>query len=174
MANKEYGFSIDDYSACDVFDAINERVDWTKDQFITGVVYDLVEGSVKDETDKSKSQLIRLYKHMLKFQYQPYRQTRSWLNTIRNASKELDNTIGTRKNIENRLTNDIIDSCYEDATIDAATETGLARNDFPKYRPNDWTLENIRNPEYIKKYICDYKYTSDAKKWYEDIYEKEW
>lgn len=170
MANKEYDFGIDDYNACDVFDAMNECVDWTKDQFITGVVYDLVEGSVSDDVRAAESQLVRLYSHMLKFKYQPNKQTTSWLYTIDDASEELRNCIGSRKNVQNRITGDEIDKCYSRAVKLAVKETGIFERKFPDNIPDEWSIDNVKDKKFIEKFIRDNKYTKEANKWYDRFY----
>lgn len=170
MTNKEYDFSIDDYNACDVFDAMNESADWTKDQFITGVVYDLVEGSVSDDVRAAESQLVRLYSHMLKFKYQPNKQTTSWLYTIDDASEELRNCIGSRKNVQNRITGDEIDKCYSRAVKLAVKETGIFERKFPDSVPDEWSIDNVKDKKFIEEFIRDNKYTEEANKWYDRFY----
>ena len=94
-----------------------------------------------------ESQLTRLLMHLLKWQYQPEKHTRSWSNSIRDSRKQIF-----------RLTRDhpslavhpemVLIKCYTDARVDAADETGLPLKTFPLVCPYDLGSE-VLNSEFL-------------------------
>lgn len=156
---KKYDFTVDDCSACDVYDAMNELEDWTKSEFLVNVVYNLVGEDAFHETRMAMNQIRILMKNMLQYQYHQTRQTRRFIRTIFNDSEELDILIGPRKSMKKRLSDDVLDTCYSRARRDASEESGLVISTFPDERPVNWTLDNIKSYNYIVEFMKNWSYS---------------
>lgn len=89
-----------------------------------------------------KSQLARLLMHQLKLKYQPEKQidSRSWLNSILDAKRQIKYILQDSPSLKNELKK-VFKKVYEDARIDAILETGLSEKIFPKECP--WDLNEI-------------------------------
>ncbi len=87
-----------------------------------------------------KSRLIVLIMHLLKCQYQPKKQTRSWIATINTQRNEIELVLEDSPSLRPYLTANIA-NCYQKARLDAATETKLPLKTFPLECP--FTQEQI-------------------------------
>ena len=87
------------------------------------------------------NRLVVLLAHLLKWEHQPKRRSRSWRGTILVQQRKLRLLLdsGTLRNhaIE------VFAKVYADAREQAVTETGLARADFPEVCP--WDLDGALN-----------------------------
>lgn len=126
--------------------------------------FDLVLEMGVSEKRSLTSQLKRLYTHMLKYLYQPEKQTRSWINTIRNSHYELQEYYFESKNIWKSVTEDDIMRCYINAVSSAGNETGIDKRKFSKELSEDFYLENIVNTDYIENFLKNNAYSYEAKK----------
>jgi hypothetical protein len=101
-----------------------------------------IESLGRNDKRALKSQLTRLLMHLLKLEYQPEKQegSNSWKNSIVEAERAIKYLIEDSPSLRNELDKMFIDS-YEDARQDAARETGLKINKFPK--DCSYTLEEI-------------------------------
>ena len=87
-----------------------------------------------------------LIAHLLKWQFQKEKRSRSWDVTI---SRERDN-IEEREADNQSLADDakrIVEGVYRKAMREAMKETGLPKNAFPAECP--YTLEQLRDPEWM-------------------------
>ncbi len=91
------------------------------------------------EYDKLESGLSVLLMHMLKWDHQPDRRTRSWENTI--AEQRLRALRQLRKNpsLKSKLPEAVKDG-YETARLGASSETNLGVEHFPLECPYDWQV----------------------------------
>ena len=84
-----------------------------------------------------ESALRVLMLHLLKWEHQPDRRSRSWVITIREqrrrASRQLRRNPGLKSQLEEALA-----AAYDDARDEAARETGLPTRTFPASRPFDY------------------------------------
>ncbi|MFM7191877.1 MAG: DUF29 domain-containing protein [Microcystaceae cyanobacterium] len=87
-----------------------------------------------------KSRLIVLIMHLLKCQYQPKKQTQSWIATINTQRNEIELVLEDSPSLRPYLTANI-PHCYQKARLDAATETKLPLKTFPLECP--FTQEQI-------------------------------
>ena len=75
--------------------------------------------------------------HLLKWDHQPDRRTRSWTLSVlehrRRVQRQLRKNPGLKSLLEEALT-----AAYEDARLEAASETGLPLGAFPAVRPFDF------------------------------------
>jgi hypothetical protein len=81
-----------------------------------------------------------LLMHLLKWQYQPAYQGRSWKFTIIEQRKRINKHLKENPGLKSKLT-DIVESAYEYAVSGAVRETGLAPEIFPPNCP--WTFEQF-------------------------------
>lgn len=110
-----------------------------------------------------KSQLIRIFMHLLKYQFQPIKQSRSWINTIRSASNEINKIKQKNKSIWNVFGDDHLNDIYIKAVNEACKDTGLNIRNFPLQRPDYFTKENMADLQFIENYLRRYVYSDEAK-----------
>lgn len=113
--------------------------------------------AVKQGSDKAQSELKTIMQHMLKHQYQPERQGKSWCDSIGDSYNEYNEVInnkkyGSKKNIINNID---LDECYKDARNHALSETKLNQSVIPKQRPSEWDIDYITNYDKIIEFLKD-------------------
>jgi hypothetical protein len=86
-----------------------------------------------------KSRLTTLLAHLLKWDYQPRKQSRSWEATILTQRQELQDILDSRT-LRNHA-EEILAQAYAKAVERAATETGLKKTAFPAECP--YTLDEV-------------------------------
>lgn len=104
-----------------------------------------LEDVARREYDKLQSALAVLMMHMLKWDHQPERVTRSWDNSIAEQRRRFHDLIAANSGLKSKL-DDILDGAYRDARGRASTETDLPRDDFPARRP--YLLRDILDREF--------------------------
>lgn len=82
------------------------------------------------ERDAIESQLTRLLMHLLKWQYQPEKRTRSWLLTIKDARRQIAK-LRSKYPVLKVHTESVFFECYLEAREVASDETALPLNIFP-------------------------------------------
>ncbi len=91
----------------------------------------------EEEYYRLESALRVLMLHLLKWDHQPERRSRSWTLSIqehrRRAQRRLLRSPGLKSQLDDALT-----AAYEDARLEAAGETGLPMRLFPATRPFDY------------------------------------
>jgi hypothetical protein len=88
------------------------------------------------------SRLEVLLMHLLKWQYQPTLQSRSWLLTIEEQRERISDHLADNPSLKNPdALQAALDKAYQYAVRSAEKETGLARSVFPKSCP--YRLEQI-------------------------------
>jgi hypothetical protein len=91
----------------------------------------------RNEYDKLESALRVLLMHMLKWDHQPEKRSRSWENTIdiqrRHVVRQLRDNPSLRSRSDEALT-----AAYEDASRLASSETDMDFSAFPAQCPYDW------------------------------------
>ena len=80
--------------------------------------------------DAIESQLTRLLMHLLKWHYQEEKRSSSWLETIKEARKQIGRLIRKHPVLAVHIET-VLQECYMDAKEDAADETGLPLEIFP-------------------------------------------
>ncbi|NOQ36339.1 MAG: DUF29 family protein [Methylococcaceae bacterium] len=82
------------------------------------------------------SRLVILLMHLLKWQFQPAFQSRSWLLTIEEQRLQLDDHLDENPSLKNpQFLQTSIDKAYRRALVKAEKETGLSRKAFPQTCP---------------------------------------
>ena len=135
--------------------------------------YDDIINEDADYGDKFESHLINLYTHLLKYYYQPERQSRSWIETIKNSINEINRIIndkkGSNKNKIRKL-EDIQYNIYEKAKKQASKETGKPSTSFPNLIPDDFMIENgILDLEKVLNKMSLMANTTEAKKYFNNM-----
>ena len=90
-----------------------------------------------------RNRLRLLLIHLLKKQYQPELQTRSWENTIREQLSGIQEELHDSPSLKSVLP-ELFAGAYDLARLGASTETGLPLEEFPEAYP--WTLEQVIAP----------------------------
>lgn len=91
----------------------------------------------RSEYNRLESALKVLLMHMLKWDEQPERRTRSWEASIREQRRRIERVLGKSPSLKPEL-GDIVRSAYEDARGWAAVETLKLESDFAKTCPYEW------------------------------------
>ncbi|HEX9170214.1 MAG TPA: DUF29 domain-containing protein [Roseiarcus sp.] len=92
----------------------------------------------EEEYHRLESALRILMLHLLKWDHQSNRRSRSWTLSIlehrRRAQRQLRRSPSLKSQLDDALT-----AAYEDARLEAASETGLPLSAFPANRPFEYT-----------------------------------
>jgi len=96
-----------------------------------------IESLGREQFNKLESALRVLLIHMLKWDHQPDRRSRSWALSIKTQRLELDNVLSDNPGLKPRIA-EAIARAYRRARIEAANETGLEENEFPGECPYSW------------------------------------
>jgi hypothetical protein len=96
-----------------------------------------IESLGREQFNKLVSALRVLMLHMLKWDHQPELRSRSWALSIKAQRAELDDIIADNPGLKPRI-GEAISRGYRKACIEAARETGLDEDQFPKTCPYAW------------------------------------
>jgi hypothetical protein len=88
----------------------------------------------REQFNKLESAFRVLIMHMLKWDHQPERRSRSWAGAIKEQRIVLRNVIADNPGLRPRI-GEAIARAYEQACVGAANETGLADSTFPETCP---------------------------------------
>ncbi|HED1713394.1 TPA: DUF29 domain-containing protein [Klebsiella variicola subsp. variicola] len=97
-----------------------------------------IEAMGRSERRELESRLEKLFMHLLKWQYQSDRQTRSWKLTIEEQRRKAVRVLTENPSLKHRIP-EIIADAYGDAVISAERETNIRRTVFPATCP--WSFE---------------------------------
>jgi hypothetical protein len=96
--------------------------------------------------DSLRSQLTRLLMHLLKWEFQPHKQTGSWMGSIKESRKQIFRLLRDYPSLKNHLY-EALSRCYQDAMEDASEEIGLPMQQFPSQCPYD--VEKILDNDFL-------------------------
>lgn len=131
-----------------------------------GDFFDLILESNRAEKREIMSYIRLMYHHMLKYLYQKDHQTGSWIKTIRNCYRYLEEARYETKYIWNSICDEDLIRQYINGRKDAIIETKLNDNIFPKEFPSDYfELDNISESTKMEKFLIDNVETWQAKKY---------
>lgn len=91
----------------------------------------------RSEFAKIQSALEVLLTHMLKWDHQPEKRTRSWDNTIAAQRGQFENILGDNPGLKSKR-EEALRRAYKQARLHASSETGLIRSTFPESCPYTW------------------------------------
>jgi hypothetical protein len=97
-----------------------------------------IESMGRSEKRELVGRLTVLLLHLLKWEYQPERRSRSWSLSIDNARDALQVHLDDNPSLTSRLA-EALATAYRQARRQAAIETGIALETFPAVRP--WTFD---------------------------------
>ena len=96
-----------------------------------------IESLGKEQFAKLRSAIRVLLVHMLKWDHQPDRRSRSWSLSIKAQRLDLDDVLEGNLGLRPRVS-EAIEKAYRKARIEAAQETGLEEEQFPQQCPYAW------------------------------------
>ena len=99
----------------------------------------------KSEKRTLQSFLEILLMHLLKWQFQPSHQGRSWKFTIIEQRKRIESHLEENPGLKSKLP-ELIEKAYDYAVTGAIRETGLSIKVFPQECP--WTYQQFMNPDF--------------------------
>lgn len=105
-----------------------------------------IEGMGRNQKHALKSNLVVLIMHLLKYQYQPDKRTLSWRSTIVEHRRRLLLLFQDSPSLKPYF-EEFFTECYLAAREDAAIETGLNIDVFPRECP--FSRGDILNPSYM-------------------------
>ena len=91
----------------------------------------------EEQYDKLESALRVLMLHLLKWDHQPDRRSRSWTASVREQRRRVLRQLRRNPGLRSRL-DEALGEAYEDARDEASAETGLPPHVFPKRRPFEY------------------------------------
>jgi hypothetical protein len=112
----------------------------------------------RNQVDKRDSHLTTLLMHLLKWQFQPRRRSRSWRLTILRCRRDLERVFAKSPSL-NPLTSRredwdaLLRELYRDARDYAIAETGLPASAFPETCP--YTIDQILDPDFLPGPVRD-------------------
>jgi len=98
-----------------------------------------------EQYDKLESALRVLMLHLLKWDRQPAMRSRSWTLSVLEQRRRVQRQLRKNPGLKSRLDEALTDA-YEDARIEASSETGLPLRAFPATRPFEY-------PEFMERPI---------------------
>ena len=96
-----------------------------------------IESLGREQFNKLESALRVLLLHILKWDHQPDKRTRSWVLSIEASRVELEDVLDDNPGLKPRI-GEAIARAYRKARIEAARETGLEKQQFPEACPYEW------------------------------------
>jgi hypothetical protein len=100
----------------------------------------------KSEKRELINRLALLLMHLLKWQYQPIRRSRSWQLTIKEQRIKLAQLLTSSPSLKHDI-NSTLDAAYEQAVVMAEIETALEESVFPA--KNSFTFEQCLNKDFF-------------------------
>ncbi len=106
-----------------------------------------VESIGRSDKREVKSRLIVLLKHLLKYQHQADKRTRSWTDTIRDQRRELQLIFEDSPSLLRHHAPSVLSASYARARREASSEAGLPLDTFPEGCP--YNLEQILDEDFL-------------------------
>jgi Domain of unknown function DUF29 len=91
----------------------------------------------EEQYDKLESALRVLMLDLLKWDHQPDKRSRSWTLTVREQRRRAGRQLRRNPGLKSQL-DEALEAAYEDARLEAASETGLPLSLFPVRRPFEY------------------------------------
>ena len=105
-----------------------------------------IESLGRSERNKFISSLRLIYQHLLKWQYQPNKRSKSWSNTITRERDNISDYLEDVPSLKNLLQDeDILAKAYWRGRRDAIRETGITN--FPQQSP--YAIEQVLNSNFF-------------------------
>ncbi|WLS78461.1 DUF29 domain-containing protein [Erwinia pyri] len=107
------------------------------DQLDTGNLLEEIASMGNSERRELESRLEVLLQHLLKWQYQPSYQGRSWQLTLAEQRRKIIRRLSRNPSLRKELP-ELVNDAYGDAILSAARETGIEAKQFPQVCPWEW------------------------------------
>lgn len=104
-----------------------------------------LEGMARSDKRQLINRLAVLLAHLLKWQYQPEKRSKSWERTIREQRKRISLLLEESPSLKSEIDQKLSDA-YEIAVLSAANETGLDDDRFPE--SCEYSLEEVLDEIY--------------------------
>ena len=117
-----------------------DAVDW-------GNLIEEIETLGRSEKRAVRSHLVILLQHLLKWQFQSERRSRSWQNSIDNDREELSELLADNASLSGSFLLESLPESYTKSRKKASYETTIYLENFPEECP--YSLEEILHPEYL-------------------------
>ena len=98
---------------------------------------DEIESVGHNEYDKLESDLARVIQHLLKWDHQPARRSRSWVNTIKEHRRRVNRHLDNNPSLKTRRV-EALQQAYERGRAEALIETDLPDDAFPPENQESW------------------------------------
>jgi hypothetical protein len=96
-----------------------------------------IEALGREQFNKLESALRVLMLHMLKWDHQPQKRSRSWALTVKTQRLEVEDVLSDNPSLKPRIA-EAMARGYRKARVEAAKETELDEHVFPASCPYDW------------------------------------
>ena len=106
-----------------------------------------IESQAREQFNKLVGALRVAMLHMLKWDHQPARQSRSWMLSIKQARLDIADVLDDNPGLKPRVAEAIV-RAYRGARIDAAKETGLDEAEFPDACP--YSFDDITSRDFSR------------------------
>ena len=116
------------------------------DRLDLGNLIEEIESLGRSERNKLISSLRLVYQHLLKWQYQPNKRTKSWSNTISRERDNVSDYLEDVPSLKNLLQDkDILAKAYKRGRRDVTRKTGIS--DFPQESP--YAIEQVLDSNFF-------------------------
>ncbi len=126
----------------DFYEWVQTTVKQLRDRDLTNLDWDNlieeIESLGKQERRELVNRLIVLLTHLLKWEYQPEKRSKSWFATIKIQRIEIARHLKNNPSLRPYISDAIVDA-YEVAILEAMKETGLSSKLFPYSCPYSWS-----------------------------------
>jgi Domain of unknown function DUF29 len=112
-----------------------------------GNVAEEIESSGREQFNKLESAFRVLLLHMLKWDHQPRKRSRSWVLSIKQQRLEIEDILGDDPGLRPKI-EEALFRAYRKARLDAAKETGLDETIFPARCP--YGFEELISRDYSR------------------------
>lgn len=109
-------------------------------------LYEEVEDMGNRHVDELESRLEKLLMHLLKWEYQPTKKTKSWYKTIVEQRSRINLRLKKMPSLNHKLP-ELFNDAYEIAVKDAVAETGLSKSVFPS--ACKWNIKQVLDEEFF-------------------------
>ncbi|OKH30028.1 hypothetical protein NIES2119_31630 [[Phormidium ambiguum] IAM M-71] len=106
----------------------------------------------KQQQQELVNRLSVLLGHLLKWEYQPSKRSRSWVTTIREQRRRVAKLLQKNPSLKSFLNEAMLEAYLSGVDL-AIEETGIELDDFPSEIPYTW--EQIENPNFFPGDITD-------------------
>lgn len=134
----------------DFYGWVQTTVKQLRDRDLTNLDWDNlieeIESLGKQEKRELVNRLIILLMHLLKWEYQPEKRSKSWFVSIKIQRIEIIDQIESNPSLKPYI-NDALVKSYRVAILEAVKETGLSSKTFPEFCPYAW--EEIQSDRFF-------------------------